>query len=83
MLEFDFTQLQDENFKKNFKEDSVREFIIAPLLKKLDFKPKVTNQKLEMQLSLREITSLQVGSNKSLETEFNPDYTTFADSKPP
>lgn len=82
MLEFDFTQLQDENFKKNFKEDSVREFIIAPLLKKLDFKPKGTNHKLEMQLSLRESTSLQVGSNKSLETDFIPDYTLFVDSKP-
>ncbi len=73
---------------ENFKEDSVREFIIMPLLKKLGFVLKdSTKQKentkptLEAQLSLRGRAKLQVGSNKQLETDFMPDYMLFVDSK--
>ena len=40
MLDFDFTQFDNKEFLQNFKEDSVRELIIAPLLKKLGFRLK-------------------------------------------
>lgn len=92
MLGFDFTQFNDEKFKTDFKEDSVREFIIAPLLKYLGFLPKgkesqtpdsYTNTQqhsLEMQLSLRIKGNIQIGSNKSLEADFIPDYTLFINS---
>lgn len=87
MLDFDFTRFNDEHFRAEFKEDSVREFIIAPLLKELGFVSKDSKQnteskpKLEMQLSLRDKAKLQIGSNKQLEADFVPDYTLFVDSQ--
>lgn len=42
MPHFDFAKLNNESFKKDFKEDSVREFIISPLLKELGFVLKAT-----------------------------------------
>ena len=76
---FDFSLLESDDFK----EDSVREFIIAPILQALGFVVKNPNkpQALEMTLSKTAKTSIQIGSNKSIDTDLTPDYTLFADGK--
>lgn len=78
---FDSTALESEDFK----EDSVREFIIAPLLQNLGFALKGSNKqesKLEMALSLKLTSPTITGSNeKSTFTRF-PDYVLYVDSKP-
>lgn len=80
MLEnFDFSLLENEDFK----EDSVRSFIIAPLLKALGFVVK-NNKKpnpLEISLSKTLKTQIQIGSNKVLETDLTPDYMLFVNGK--
>lgn len=73
MLEnFDFALLDNEDFK----EDSVREFIIAPILARLGFvvKNDKSPQKLEMLLSKTLKAQIQIGSNKSIDTDLTPDY---------
>lgn len=73
MLEnFDFALLENEDFK----EDSVREFIIAPILARLGFvvKNDKSPQKLEMLLSKTLKAQIQIGSNKSIDTDLTPDY---------
>lgn len=69
---FDFTLLENEDFK----EDSVREFIIAPILARLGFvvKNDKSPQKLEMILSKTLKAQIQIGSNKSIDTDLTPDY---------
>ena len=81
MLDFDFTQFENESFRKEFKEDSVREFIIAPLLQKLGFK---TQGKLTLKLSKTLKTPTIIGSNKKIDTQdlITPDYVLYVDSKP-
>ncbi len=83
MLEFDFMRLRDEKFRAEFKEDSVREFIISALLKDLGFviKDSIRQAKLEMQLSLRKKVDYQVGSNKNIKTDISLDYALYVDSK--
>lgn len=79
MLDFDFTLLENEDFK----EDSVREFIIAPLLAKLGFEIKndKTPQKLEMILSKSKKAEFKIGSNKKLEANLTPDYLLYKNQK--
>lgn len=79
MLTFDFSALENEDFK----EDSVREFVIAPLLKELGFvlKDNKNPRKLEMILSKREKVNFQIGSNKKIAVDLMPDYTLYVDSK--
>ncbi|MDY5950496.1 MULTISPECIES: DNA methyltransferase [Helicobacter] len=85
MLDFDFTQFDNKEFLQNFKEDSVRELIIAPLLKKLGFRLKDSKQalesRLECQLSHNKKADFQIGSNKKIEADLTPDYTLYVDSK--
>ena len=77
--DFDFSLLDSEDFK----EDSVREFIIAPILAKLGFV--VKNDKkpstLEMALSKTSKTQIQIGSNTTIEKDLTPDYTLFVGGK--
>lgn len=80
---FDFAALENEDFK----EDSVREFIIAPLLQKLGFALKGSNKqesKLEMVLSMRLSAPTITGSNEKIVFDKNtfPDYVLYVDSKP-
>ena len=85
MLSFDFTQFYDIEFAKEFKEDSVREFIISPLLKELGFKLKDSKEnKLEIRLSQTLTTATILGSNKKIEAKdlITPDYVLYVDSKP-
>lgn len=82
MNTFDFKILENEDFK----EDSVREFIIAPLLKQLDFvlkdsKQSQKNSKLEMVLSLRLTSPTILGSNEKITLTRFPDYVLYVDSK--
>lgn len=80
MLEnFDFSLLENEDFK----EDSVRSFIIDELLKALGFV--IKNDKkpnpLEISLSKTLKTQIQIGSNKALEASLTPDYMLFVNGK--
>ena len=79
MLTFDFSALENEDFK----EDSVREFVIAPLLKELGFvlKDDKNPRKLEMILSKRERADFKIGSNKKIAADLMLDYTLYVDSK--
>ena len=76
---FDFTLLESEDFK----EDSVREFIIAPILADFGFalKNDKSPQKLELVLSKTLKAQIQIGSNKSIDTDLTPDYLLCVDSK--
>lgn len=65
MLKFDFNKLQE----RDFKEDSVREFIIMPLLRLLGFDEK------NLILSKKLTTKTRIGSNKEIELRTFPDYT--------
>ncbi|MCX2682912.1 DNA methyltransferase [Campylobacter sp. MIT 21-1685] len=82
MKSFDFSSLEN----KDFKEDSVREFILARLLQQLDFKPKVetSHRRLEIVLSQTLHFPSVIGSNKKIEAEdiLTPDYVLYVDSKP-
>ena len=79
LTNFDFALLDNDDFK----EDSVREFIIAPILE--DFGSTIKNdknpQKLELVLSKTLKTQIQIGSNKSIDTDLTPDYLLCVDSK--
>lgn len=79
LTNFDFTLLDNDDFK----EDSVREFIIAPILADLGFviKNDKSPQKLELVLSKTLKTQIQIGSNKSIDTDLTPDYLLCVDSK--
>lgn len=79
MIKFDFSLLEN----KSFDEASVREFIIAPLLKELGFVRKNDKkpQKLEILLSQRQKTDFKIGSNKTTQANLIPDYTLYVDSK--
>lgn len=78
MKEFDFV------FNEDFKEDSVREFILAPLLQKLGFvKRNLENPKpLELALSLKITSPTITGSNEKITFTRFPDYVLYVDSKP-
>lgn len=78
MKEFDFV------FNEDFKEDSVREFIIAPLLQKLGFVNRnLENPKpLELALSLKITSPTITGSNEKITFTRFPDYVLYVDSKP-
>lgn len=78
--QFDFTALEN----KDFKEDSVREFILVPLLQKLGFVNRnLENPKpLELALSLKITTPTILGSNKKITFTRFPDYVLYVDSKP-
>ena len=78
--QFDFTALEN----KDFKEDSVREFILAPLLQKLGFVNRnLENPKpLELALSLKITTPTILGSNEKITFTRFPDYVLYVDSKP-
>ncbi len=79
LANFDFAVLEDENFK----EDSVREFIIAPILKELGFEIKDDKnpKKLEISLSKTKKAEVKIGSNKSFQANLTPDYTLYVNSK--
>ncbi|MDE7197207.1 MAG: type I restriction enzyme HsdR N-terminal domain-containing protein [Helicobacter sp.] len=79
MFDFDFGLLENENFK----EDSVREFVVAPLLQSLGFvlKDDKNPSRLQMILSKRERADFKIGSNKKIEADLMPDYALYVDSK--
>ena len=79
LTNFDFALLDNDDFK----EDSVREFIIAPILADLGFviKNDKNPQKLELVLSKTLKAQIQIGSNKSIDTDLTPDYLLCVDSK--
>ena len=92
MLNFNFTQFDNDDFLRDFKEDSVREFIISPLLKELGFRLKDSKEsintketkvpKLEMSLSLKITSPTILGSNEKITLTRFPDYVLYFDSKP-
>ncbi|WP_104722402.1 DNA methyltransferase [Helicobacter mesocricetorum] len=69
---------------KDFKEDSVREFIIAVLLKELGFVDRdLKNPKpLELALSLKITSPTILGSNEKITFTRFPDYVLYVDCKP-
>lgn len=80
MLEnFDFSLLES----KDFKEDSVRAFIIDKILEALGFvlKNDKKPQKLEMVLSKTLKTQIQIGSNTTIQKDLTPDYMLFVEGK--
>lgn len=79
LKDFDFTLLDSDEFK----EDSVREFIIAPILADFGFtiKNDKSPQRLELVLSKTLKAQIQIGSNKSIDTDLTPDYLLCVDSK--
>ena len=79
MFKFDFAALENEDFK----EDSVREFVVAPLLQSLGFvlKDDKNPSRLQMILSKRERADFKIGSNKKIEADLMPDYALYVDSK--
>lgn len=80
MLDFDFSLLDD----KDFKEDSVREDIIAPLLKELGFESKKSKNGLTLKRSVALNSDTYLGSNKSIKAKdlIIPDYVLYIDGKP-
>ena len=72
MLDFDFSLLDN----KEFKEDSVREDIIAPLLKELGFESKKSQEGLTLKRSIKLTSDTILGSNKSIKSKdlIIPDY---------
>lgn len=80
MLDFDFSLLDN----KDFKEDSVREDIIAPLLKKLGFESKKSQEGLTLKRSVKLTSDTILGSNKSIKSKdlIIPDYVLYIDGKP-
>ena len=79
MFDFDFGLLENEDFK----EDSVREFVVLPLLQSLGFvlKDDKNPSRLQMILSKRERADFKIGSNKKIEADLMPDYALYVDSK--
>ena len=80
MLEnFDFSLLES----KDFKEDSVRAFIIDKILEALGFvlKNDKKPQKLEMVLSKTLKAQIQIGSNTTIQKDLTPDYMLFVEGK--
>ncbi len=80
MLDFDFSLLEG----KDFKEDSVREDIIAPLLKELGFESKKSISGLTLKRSVALTSDTILGSNKSIKAKdlIIPDYVLYIDGKP-
>lgn len=78
MKEFDFV------FNEDFKEDSVREFIISPLLKELGFMNRDSKnpKPLELALSLKITAPTILGSNEKITFTRFPDYVLYVDSRP-
>lgn len=76
---FDFSLLES----KDFKEDSVRAFIIDKILEALGFvlKNDKKPQKLEMVLSKTLKTQIQIGSNTTIQKDLTPDYMLFVEGK--
>lgn len=80
MLEnFDFTLLDNEDFK----EDSVRELIIKPLLDKLGFEGENAQESLSVRRSVALKSDTVIGSNKRIKASdiVIPDYLLYVDSK--
>lgn len=80
MLEnFDFTLLDNEDFK----EDSVRELIIKPLLDKLGFEGENAQESLSARRSVALKSDTVIGSNKRIKVSdiVIPDYLLYVDSK--
>ena len=84
MLDFDFKLLQNEDFK----EDSVREGIIMPLLQSFGYtlkgnaiKDMESKHKLELVLSQKITSPTIVGSNEKIVLTRYPDYVLYIDSK--
>lgn len=80
MLEnFDFSLLES----KDFKEDSVRAFIVDKILEALGFvlKNDKKPQKLEMVLSKTLKAQIQIGSNTTIQKDLTPDYMLFVEGK--
>ncbi|MDE7173508.1 MAG: type I restriction enzyme HsdR N-terminal domain-containing protein [Helicobacter sp.] len=77
---FDFALLENEDFK----EDSVREAILTPLLRELGFVDrKLHNPRpLELARSLKITSPTIVGSNEKIILTRFPDYVLYVDSKP-
>ena len=80
MLDFDFSLLDN----KDFKEDSVREDIIAPLLKELGFESKKSQEGLTLKRSVKLTSDTILGSNKSIKSKdlIIPDYVLYIDGEP-
>ncbi|TLD81272.1 hypothetical protein LS70_008260 [Helicobacter sp. MIT 11-5569] len=83
MPTFDFSNFENAEFKENFKEDSVRELLIAPLLDKLGFIMRdFKNPKpLEIVRSLKITSPTILGSNEKITLTRFPDYVLYLDSK--
>lgn len=80
MLDFDFSLLDD----KDFKEDSVREDIIVPLLKELGFESKKSKNGLTLKRSVALKSDTIIGSNKPIKSKelIIPDYVLYIDGEP-
>ena len=79
MLDFDFSLLDN----KDFKEDSVREDIIAPLLKELGFESKKSQEGLTLKRSVKLTSDTILGSNKSIKSKdlIIPDYVLYIEGE--
>lgn len=79
MLDFDFSLLDN----KEFKEDSVREDIIAPLLKELGFESKKSQEGLTLKRSIKLTSDTILGSNKSIKSKdlIIPDYVLYIEGE--
>ena len=79
MLDFDFSLLDN----KEFKEDSVREDIIAPLLKELGFESKKSQEGLTLKRSIKLNSDTILGSNKSIKSKdlIIPDYVLYIEGE--
>ena len=79
MLDFDFSLLDN----KDFKEDSVREDIIAPLLKELGFESKKSQEGLTLKRSVKLASDTILGSNKSIKAKdlIIPDYVLYIEGE--
>ena len=79
MLDFDFSLLDN----KDFKEDSVREDIIAPLLKELGFESKKSQEGLTLKRSVKLTSDTILGSNKSIKAKdlIIPDYVLYIEGE--
>ena len=79
LKDFDFALLDNEDFK----EDSVRSFIIDKILESLGFVAQNPNNpnRLEISLSKSREVDIQIGSNTKIQKKLTPDYLLLVDSR--
>ena len=77
LKDFDFALLENDDFK----EDSVRSFIIDKILESLGFVAQNPNNpnRLEISLSKSREVDIQIGSNTKIQKKLTPDYMLFVE----